>query len=126
MPEQDNKGFTVTDRRTSAGEETKAKEQPAPEPKPGPAGEKTCPESLPELSFASFVISLNTSALIHLGLLPDPASGQIQPNPELARQTIDLLGVLKEKTANNLAQEEQDLLDNLLYDLRLKFVEICK
>jgi len=123
MSEEDKKGFTVTDRRVAStdesgdGPETKKKDQNvSPEEY----------EKLPEMNFASFVISLNTSALINLGLLPDLGTGEITKNKELAKQTIDLLGILKEKTKDNLNREEQDLLDNLLYDLRLKYIDLCK
>jgi len=128
MSEQDKKGFTVTDRRISQNQDAQAEaEQKARESEPSQARpEAACPESFPPMTFASFIISLNTSALIHLGLLPDPSTGQTHKEPELARQTIDLLGILKEKTRNNLDKDEQDLLDNLLFDLRLKFVELCK
>jgi hypothetical protein len=122
MSDEDKKGFTVTDRRMKAEEEKACdKDQKAKSDAQQPAS-----EPLPEMTFASFLISLNTSALMHLGLLPDLATRQLEKNPELARQTIDLIGILKEKTRNNLSQEEEDLLNNLLYDLRLKFVDICK
>jgi len=128
MSEQNKKGFTVTDRRIGQDQEGQAKAE-AEAQAPGSSqvsSECKCPEAFPPMTFASFIISLNTSALIHLGLLPDPGTGQTHKEPELARQTIDLLGILKEKTRNNLSKEEQDLLDNLLFDLRLKFVELCK
>ncbi len=73
------------------------------------------------VSFSSFVVSLGTTAMEHLGLSPNP---EAQPkNLELARQTIDLLGILHEKTRGNLDAEEQRLLDSVLYELRLKWSE---
>jgi len=127
MTDQDKKGFTVTDRRVKPDQEAKDAPSPAkPETEKKTEPQNQCAEPFPEMTFASFLISLNTSALMHLGLLPDLSSGQVQKNFELAKQTIDLLGLLKEKTKGNLSQEEQDLLDNLLLDLRLKFVELCK
>jgi len=134
VPEEEKKkGFTVTDRRIKLDEEEPEQE----EVKKGEQGtvsqqapqDQTTATSrvpLPEISFASFIISLNTSALIHLGLLPDPTTGKIEQNLELAKQTIDLLGILKEKTQGNLTKEEQDLLDNILFDLRIKYVDLCK
>ncbi len=73
------------------------------------------------VSFSSFVVGLATSAMGHLG--EGPASSI---NLELARNTIDVLGILKEKTEGNLDDEEQRLLDTLLYETRLKFVEKTK
>ena len=83
-------------------------------------------ESLPAIDFSTFVLSLSHSALVHLGDAP-PLEGQTpERNLPLARQTIDLLGILQEKTRNNLSGEEERLLDQALYDLRLRFVEISK
>lgn len=135
MGDDDKKGFTVTDRRVKPDDDTpvsKAGNKTAPDPEAGPkagnigAPGDACSAPLPEMNFASFIISINTSALIHLGLLPDLATGQSQKQVELARQTIDLLGILKEKTKGNLSPDEADLLDNVLFDLRIKFVDACK
>ena len=130
MKDQEKKEFTVTDRRVKLEDEHSPSDKSGSRTDVSASGsspEPTCgPFTLPEMNFASFLISLNTSALIHLGLLPDPVNKKVEPNMELAKQVIDLLGILKEKTKGNLNQEEQDLLDNLLYDLRLKFVELCK
>jgi hypothetical protein len=83
------------------------------------------PETLPAIDFSTFILSLSHSALVHLGDAPLP-EGQAEQNLLLARQTIDLLGILQEKTRNNLTGEEERLLDQALYDLRLRFVEISK
>jgi hypothetical protein len=79
---------------------------------------------LPHLSFSTFVFSLNSSALIHLGDYPDPVSGQVEPDLDLAKQTVDLLGLLKEKTRGNLTKEEEQLLDAILFDLRMRYVKL--
>ena len=71
------------------------------------------------VSFSSFMVSLATSAMAHLG--EGPAGGEV--NIELARNSIDLLGILKEKTAGNLDDEEARLLDTLLYESRTRFME---
>jgi len=129
MMEDDKKGFRVTDRRINPEQEEKS--APASEPE-APGGDQSPPAPgrekfpLPEMTFASFIISLNTSALIHLGLLPEPVSGALEQNLELAKQTIDLLGILQEKTRGNLDREEQDLFDNLLFELRIKYVDLSK
>jgi hypothetical protein len=82
-------------------------------------------ETLPAIDFSTFILSLSHSALVHLGDAPAPdGPGNPERNLPLARQTIDLLGILQEKTRNNLTGEEERLLDQALYDLRLRFVEI--
>lgn len=76
------------------------------------------------LSFAQFIISLGTTAAVHFGDLPDPATGDIgEPNLVAAAQMIDLLSLLQDKTRGNLDPAEAKLLDDLLYDLRLRFVQ---
>ena len=97
----------------------------------GPRGFKMSdpedPSGLPEMSFATLVISLSTSALIHLGVPPEPSA---EPAPEvnlpLARQTIDILEILREKTRGNLDANESRLLEQILHDLRLRFVAARK
>jgi hypothetical protein len=83
-------------------------------------------ETLPAIDFSTFILSLSHSALVHLGDAPLPDGQGGEKNLLLARQTIDLLGILQEKTRNNLTGEEERLLDQALYDLRLRFVEISK
>jgi uncharacterized protein DUF1844 len=84
-------------------------------------------DSLPEMSFATLVLSLSTSALLHLGVPPEATSG---PEPEinlpLARQTIDILEILQEKTRGNLDEAETKLLESVLHDLRLRYVAAKK
>jgi hypothetical protein len=81
---------------------------------------------LPRIDFATFVLSLSHSALVHLGDAPDPAGAKSPPDLEMARQTIDLLHLLEEKTHGNLTGEEERMLSGALYDLRLRFVEVSK
>jgi hypothetical protein len=78
---------------------------------------------LPEINFATFVVSLNASALLNLGAIEDPATGQTNKNLPMAKQTIDILSMLEEKTAGNLTSEETNLLKNILYDLRIIYVK---
>ena len=76
------------------------------------------------LSFAQFIISLGTTAAVHFGDLPDPATGDKgEPNLIAAAQMIDLLAMLQAKTTGNLEAAEAKLLDDLLYDLRMRFVQ---
>lgn len=84
--------------------------------------EPRTPDNLP-VSFASFLVSLGSSALVHLGEVPDPQTGSAQRDLLLARHTIDVLGLLKDKTQGNLEDDEAKLLDALLFDLRTKFLE---
>jgi hypothetical protein len=83
-------------------------------------------EKLPGIDFSTFVLSLSHSALVHLGDATLPDGRNSERNLPLARQTIDLLAILQEKTKNNLTGEEERLLDQSLMDLRLRFVEVAK
>jgi hypothetical protein len=75
------------------------------------------------IDFYTFILSLGSSAFIHLGDAPHPETGQrMEPNLVLAQQTIDILAMLEEKTKGNLSPEEEKFLENLLMDLRLRFV----
>lgn len=77
------------------------------------------------LSFTAFVVSLATTAAVHLGDLTDPATGaRADPNLEGARQMIDILSLLDTKTRGNLAAEERQVLEQVLYELRMRFVEV--
>ncbi len=75
------------------------------------------------VDFGTFVLSLGSSALVHLGEIQHPETSEAKENLSLARQTIDLLAMLEEKTKGNLTPEETRFLRDLLADLRLKFVE---
>jgi hypothetical protein len=80
-----------------------------------------------QLSFTAFVISLASTAAIHLGDLVDPsATEKAEPNLEGAAQMIEILGLLEEKTKGNLSAEERQVLEQVLYELRLRFVEISR
>lgn len=83
-------------------------------------------EGLPGIDFATFVLSLSHSVLVHLGDAPNPADGTRSPNLPMARQTIDLLGLLDEKTKGNLTGAEERLLSQTLYDLRMRYIEVSK
>jgi hypothetical protein len=79
--------------------------------------------SLPKIDFATFVISLNSSALFQLGILADPTTGEKSKDLSLAKQTIDILGMLEEKTKGNLNADEVHMLKSILYDLRILYVK---
>jgi hypothetical protein len=144
---EEEKGFVVKDRRIftdedkeAEGKDERARTQPSTDDDvpPEPTAEKTRePDTaepsksdaseeqpqFPEINFPTFVVSLNASALLHLGAIEDPTSGQKAKNLPMAKQTIDILSMLEEKTAGNLNNEEKNLLKNILYDLRLMYVK---
>lgn len=78
------------------------------------------------LSFTTFILSLSTSVLVNLGELPDPIANESSLNLPLAKQTIDIIEMLQEKTKGNLAEDEDRIIENMLYDLRIKYVEAAK
>ncbi len=85
-----------------------------------PKEENPC--TMPEVTFSTFVLSLASSALVHLGEVPDPDTGQMSCNLEIAKHSIDVLCMLQEKTSKCLTADEQRLLEGLLYELRIKYV----
>jgi len=78
------------------------------------------------LTFSTFVLSLSTSVLVNLGELPDPLKNEKDINLPLAKQTIGIIEMLMEKTKGNLTEDEDRLIDGMLYDLRMKYVEAAK
>lgn len=127
---EEERGFKVQDRRrfTASGDARESDGQPAAaEPAdaqlpPAAAGH----EPLPEINFTTFAISLSTQALVHLGEVEDPLTHTSHTDLDAARQLIDILGMLRDKTRGNLDGDEERLLDAILYDLRLRFVERTK
>jgi hypothetical protein len=93
----------------------------------GPRGfqmsEEPAPGELPEMSFATLVLSLSASAAMHLGMEPAPGEQAPEIDLPLAKQTIDILEVLRGKTRGNLDEAESELLEKVLHDLRMKYVE---
>ena len=125
-------GFTVTDRRSfGAGDEPPPAQVTSP-PELGPAPGSTSVQppaataSLPAVDFHTFVLSLGSSALLHLGEIEHPDVGATQKDLPLAKHTIDILVMLEEKTKGNLTPAEEKLIGSLLYDLRLRYVEAQK
>ena len=84
------------------------------------------PDDLPAVDFTTFVLSLSHSALLHLGDAPHPNGGKSEVDLPMARQTIDLLALIQEKTHGNLTGAEEQVLTQALYDLRLRFVEVSQ
>jgi hypothetical protein len=145
MAEKDEeKGYSVKDRRAfspdgetreeaapkASGEERKEeapgrREAPEGGGKPKEGGKRKGGEesSWPEMNFSGFVLSLHTSALFHFGDFQDPKSGEKKVDLEAAKQTIDILSMLKEKTRGNLTENEQRLVDGALFELRMRYVK---
>jgi hypothetical protein len=146
MSEEEKKdpGFTVSDRRRfSVAENGSAREQGKAEDEakqPEAKGEakaaqeeakqseaaKERPAELPPIDFSTFVVSLSSSALIHMGVVADPLTGESNKDLGIAKQTIDMLAMLQEKTRGNLTKEEEQLLESILYDLRMRYVAESK
>ncbi len=130
----EKKDFIIKDKRIFSEEgqenqeeeraESSEEEAQAPESEDAAAsGEDAESFQLPEINFATFIFSLNSSVLVHLGIIDDPASGKKVKNLALAKQTIDILGMLEEKTRENLTEDEESMLKNMLYDLRMIYVK---
>lgn len=119
----EDKGFKVVDKRIyGSGEGShpdKAKETEAVSDKKAPPV-----SSLPPVDFSNLILSLSTSVLINLGEVPDPVTNKTDKNIEMARQTIDIIDMLKDKTKGNLTEGEGKLVDAVLYDLRMRYVSI--
>jgi hypothetical protein len=89
------------------------------------AGGGATEKDLPAIDFSTFVLSLSTTALYQMGLVPDPASGETaEPDRTMARQTIDTLVMLRHKTQGNLEDDEEKLFASLLYELRMHFLKL--
>src|SRR5262249_47815461 len=94
----------------------------APGAEPGAGG----PSPDEPVSFSTFILGLSTQALLHLGDIESPVSGQVERDLGAARHVIDILGILEAKTKNNLEQAEERLLEAVLYDLRMRYVELVR
>jgi hypothetical protein len=97
----------------------------------GECGEGKVPDKhgrcvMPEVTFPAFVMSLNTSALYHLGELADPTTGKRIMDLDLAKHAIDTLALIQNKTKGNLATDEEELLKNILYDIKIRFVKAVR
>jgi hypothetical protein len=78
------------------------------------------------ITFMAFVLSLAHTAAVHFGDVPDPVSGATEANLPAAQQMIDLIALIEEKTRGNLTAEERQLIDQILFELRMRFVEAAK
>ena len=135
---EEEKGFVIKDRRRFAeGTETEENEQ-GPQPEAASAGreqrsagpeevsdrqEEQARGPLPQVTLATFIFSLSSSALVHLGEIPEPETNRTLVDLPIAKQIIDTLGMLQEKTRGNLDQDEERLLKSVLYDLRMRYIQ---
>jgi len=124
--------FIVRDRRVSSSETSGDSTVPSTEQseqKPsnaenatGSSSEQNRTETFPRLDFSAFILTLATTAQVGLGSVPNPQTRQSDVNLPAAKQIIDILGLLKDKTTGNLSQDEQALLDSALFNLRMQYV----
>ncbi|MDD5232901.1 MAG: DUF1844 domain-containing protein [Syntrophales bacterium] len=127
---KNDKGFVVKDRRQfdSSGamredDESRAgKEQPPREEKAGRKPESKESSIVPEINFSNFILSLGTSVVFHFGDIPDPVTKKAERNLDAAKQSIDIISMLEEKTRGNLDENEKKLMTELLYELRMRYV----
>jgi hypothetical protein len=135
--QNEERGFKVKDRRrfsSETGESRENTENVAPsEEKKNEASVQQAVEkdteskgALPAIDFPTFIISLSTQALMHLGEIPDPLSGNVEMDISVGKQMIDIIGMLSEKTRGNLDQGEEKLMEDILFDLRMKYVEAVR
>jgi len=120
---EENRENEAQDNAQSTESSPEVEEQSSSSDEKSQAAEAQYEAPLPEINFATFVVSLNASALLHLGAIEDPNTGQTNKNLAMAKQTIDILSMLEEKTEGNLTNEEKNLLKNILYDLRIIYVK---
>ena len=103
-----------------------AEPTPAKQDQPSPSSDVDGYTSGGEIDFPTFLMSLASSAQISLGLVPHPITGESQRDLAHAKQTIDILGLVETKTQGNLNSEESGLLKNILFQLRMQYVELSK
>ena len=131
---EEEKGFVIKDKRSfddkgELREEAPAREEKEPkkeEPKKDARTDQTERPPLPEANFTSLIFSLSSSALINLGEVPDPSTGKKHKDLQIAKHTIDIIAMLKEKTAGNLTDDEKKFLEAVLTDIRWRFVNATK
>ena len=139
MPEENEKGFVIKDKRAlnkegnksgnKSGNETGKPKTADPDGETQKKEAKETPSQessqipLPEINFPSLIFSLSSTALFHLGELPDPQTNEKKKDLPLAKHAIDTIAMLKEKTAGNLSVDEEKFIVNVLTDIRLRYVK---
>lgn len=117
----ENSKINVKDRRLFNADGTIRDESPQ---ESSPPKENQAHDSVESIDFATFILSLASSAQISLGIVANPITGKQESNVTHAKQTIDIIGMLEEKTQNNLSAEESGLLKQILFQLRMQYVDI--
>jgi hypothetical protein len=132
------KGYTFVDKRGTDSAPADDRQAGAglgagPEPAAQKAGDRARPSDGPRaaerglpIDFATLVMSLASAAMMSMGRMADPATGTVQKNLAVAQQNIDIIALLKEKTRGNLTAEEERIVEQVLYELRLTYVEALK
>ena len=120
--EERKKGYTFVDKRGRSGEPDQSREAGNAPPERGGPSSSARQEQL-DVDFSTLVMSFASAAMIHMGKVPDPVTGQINKNPILAKQNIHIITMLREKTRGNLTDDEEKLIENILYELRMSFIE---
>ena len=142
MTSEEEKGFVIKDRRSfdergglrEEAEEKTDKDIPKKDDtaraaaedatqKAASGQENEAPPPLPEVNFSSLILSLSSSSLLHLGEVPDPQTGEKKKDLALAKHSIDIIAMLKEKTQGNLTDDEQKFIESVLTDLRWRYVK---
>lgn len=122
--EQEEQGFRITDKRGfredgAASAEPAGTENQPPSQESAPPGEA---DKRPSIDFPSYILSYYTQGLVLLGEVPNPYTNKKEEDVEAARHTVDILSMLEQKTKGNLSKEEAQLLESVLYELRIKFM----
>ena len=120
----ESEGFVIKDKRSSQISEDDATNIDTIEEQKNSSNEKEAASS--QVDFPTFIMSLSSSAFYHLGDMPDPTTGKKELNLPAVQQTIDMLNMLKEKTKDNLKEDESKLLEQLIYELQVKYVAKSK
>src|SRR5947208_5531297 len=134
---EERRGFRVTDRRRFAETgEARGDEPPEAPAQTPPAGQRSEASQAPPrpsehaisepVNFSTFVLGLSTQVLLHLGEIPNPMTNAVERDLEAAKHVIDILGILLEKTRNNLDSGEHTLIESVLYDLRMRYVDLVR
>jgi hypothetical protein len=116
----------AAEQRAAAAEERAAAAERAERAAEAFGERRQAPRAEPELNFATFIVGLSTEALAALGEMPHPATGEHKRDLRAAQQLIDILGILRDKTRGNLDRDEESLFEAILYDLRMKYVELAR
>ena len=132
MSEKENvegEGFVIKDKRSSQISEDDAtfqdEQETKDQEKQSDSSQKKETEPF-QVDFSTFIMSLTSSAFYHLGDMPDPSTGKKEVNLPAVQQTIDMLIMLREKTKGNLKEDEKKLLEQLVYELQVKYVAKTK